>query len=66
VNVYFSVGPDGEFSVSHFQGGGGPVLTWLPFITLTVLPFIYIKGNGAQDVPLSTFYFLLNRDVKVS
>jgi hypothetical protein len=28
MDVYFSLGPGGEFLVSHLQGGGGPVLTW--------------------------------------
>jgi hypothetical protein len=31
VDVYFSLGPGGEFPVSHLPQGGGPVLTWLPF-----------------------------------
>jgi hypothetical protein len=32
VGVYFSLGLDGEFPVSHLQGRGSPVLTWLPFV----------------------------------
>jgi hypothetical protein len=32
VDVYFSLGPDGDFQVSHLQEGRGPVLTWFSFV----------------------------------
>jgi hypothetical protein len=29
---HFSLGPGGGFPVSHLQGEGDQVLTWLPFV----------------------------------
>jgi hypothetical protein len=33
----FSLGPGGEFPISHLQGEGDPVLTWFPFFFSSVL-----------------------------
>jgi hypothetical protein len=38
-DVYFSVGPVGEFSVSHLQGVEGPVPIWLSFVHSSILVF---------------------------
>jgi hypothetical protein len=32
VDVYFALWLGGEFPVSHLQGGGSPILTWLCFV----------------------------------
>jgi hypothetical protein len=32
VDVDFSLGPGGELPVTHLQGGGGPLPTWLSFV----------------------------------
>jgi hypothetical protein len=39
MDIYFSLRLGGEAPVSHLQGGGGLVLTWLPFVH----PKIYLS-----------------------